>query len=427
MDAQTGFILYEKNIHDPRYPASLAKIMTALLALEQYAARLDEPITFSHNAVYSIPANSSHIAMDEGETLSMEDALYGIMLASANEVAAAMAEHIGGDIESFRALMTRRAAALGAKNTQFTNPSGLHSSDQITTAYDMAVITREALRHPKFIELISTVRHDIPPTERQPQVRELVNSNRMIQPGPHFNEHVIGGKTGFTTPAQHTLVTYAVQDGRELIVVTLEGTGNRLYTDTADLLNYAFAIPYVQSQLFRRGEYAQTIPVYGSWGRDSALYGEVRLVVSDDVYLELPLGFDISEAEHQLYTPAQLIAPIQSGQDIGRIVYSMRGIPMGDIQLRADNTVLIPAEEPEQTTGPALLPDHFEPPGPYEPSSFTLEDLVENYYLSFILPLVIFAVGLVLSVGILKAHHNRKQARQGRYSVIGSQVYRYRR
>lgn len=256
-DARTGLILYEKNIHQPRYPASIAKIMTALLALEQYGSRLYEPITFSHNAVYSIPRNSSHIAMNEGESLTMEDALYGLMLASANEVANAIAEHISGDIESFAELMTRRAAALGASNTTFRNPSGLHHPEQVTTAYDMARITREALRHPKFAEIISTLRRDIPPTERQPQIRELLNTNRMIRQGPHFHNNVIGGKPGFTTPAKHTLVTYAEKDGRSFIVVTLEGEGSRLYTDTAALLEYAFAIPYVETKVLYSNQYIQ--------------------------------------------------------------------------------------------------------------------------------------------------------------------------
>ncbi|MCL2420279.1 MAG: D-alanyl-D-alanine carboxypeptidase [Defluviitaleaceae bacterium] len=435
MDAQTGFILYEKDIHEARYPASITKIMTALLALEQYANRLYEPILFSYNAVYSIPWDSSHIAMDEGETLSMEDALYGLMLSSANEVANAMAEHLAEDIESFGTLMTRRAAALGAANTTFTNPSGLHDPDQITTAYDMAIITREAIRHPKFLELISTVRHDIPPTERQPQVRELLNSNQLIRPGRHFTETVIGGKTGFTIPAQHTLVTYAIQDDRELIVVTLQGEGAYLYTDTRALLDYAFAIPYVQTPLFHRSQYAQTAPVFSDWSRQRTQIGEVRLVMSDDVYIALPMGFDISEVEYQTYAPSQLVVPIQAGQNIGRMVYSMRGIPMGDIPLQADNTVLpvlaeaepAPATEPELAAAPITPPlSHTER---YTRSRFNLdlEELAENYYLSFLLPLAIFAAGLVVSIGIFKIHRSRKQARLGHYAVIGSQVFRYRR
>ena len=428
IDAESGFILYEKNIHEPRYPASIVKIMTALLALEQYGTRLDERVSFSRNAVYTLPPNSSHIAMNAYETLSMEDALYALMLASANEVANAIAEHISGDIASFVEMMNRRAIALGALNTQFSNPSGLHDTTQVTTAYDMALITREALHHPKFSELISTVRHDIQPTERQPQVRELLNSNRMIRTGQHFNENVIGGKPGFTTPAQHTLTTYAEKDGRSLIVVTLQGEGARLYTDTRDLLNYAFAIPYVEKQIFGGNEYAKTIPVYTDWSSRRTFVGDVRLVVPEDVYLTLPLGFDVEELEHQIVTPSRLVIPVQENDSIGRIVYSMRGISMGDIDLKAANSVLAPIEEIVEDI---ILPEHYPgityATGHYDFLTINLEELAENYYLSIILPLVIFFSGLLFSIGIFKMRRLKRQTKLGRYSVIGSQIYRYRR
>jgi len=423
MDAQTGFILYERNIHEPRYPASIVKVMTALLALEQYSTRLYEPILFSHNAVYSIPFNSSHIAMNKGETLSMEDALYAIMLSSANEVANAIAEHIGGSTESFASLMTRRANAMGAENTNFTNPSGLHDSQQVSTAYDMALITREAIRHPKFLELISSVRHDIPPTEYQPLVRELLNTNRLIRAGEHFNESVIGGKTGFTSEAQHTLITYAERDGRELIVVTLQGTGPRLYTDTTSLLEYGFAMPYERQPLFYRNQHAHTLPVYSDWSRQGTQVGNTRLIVPEDIYLSLPPGFDISEAEFQLYTPARLTVPIQAGQNIGRVVYGIRGITLGDVQLRAADTILppvvdIPEEVVEETQYAQASAEIYALP------LTNFEVLLDNYFLTIVLPLIIFIVGLVVSTLIIKVHRNRKQARLGRYSVIG---YHYKR
>ncbi|MCL2398133.1 MAG: D-alanyl-D-alanine carboxypeptidase [Defluviitaleaceae bacterium] len=426
IDAQSGFILHEKNIHTPLYPASIVKVMTALLALEQYGTRLDERISFSRNAVYTLPPNSSHIAMNAYETLSMEDALYALMLASANEVANAIAEHISGDIPSFVDMMNRRAIALGAINTQFGNPSGLHDPIQVTTAYDMALITKEALRYPKFRELISTVRHDIEPTERQPLVRELLNSNRMIRTGQHFNENVIGGKPGFTTPAQHTLVTYAEKDGRALIVVTMQGEGGRLYTDTRDLLNYAFAIPYVEQQIFSINEYAKTLPVYTNWSSQREFIGEVQLVVPEDVFLTLPLGFDVAELEQQILVPGRLVIPVQENDYIGRIVYSMRGIPMGDIELKALNAVLAPIEEPDEPIE-SYSEIVYVTGGDYEFPSFNLEELAENYYLSIILPLIIFFSGLLFSIGIFKMRRLKRQSKLGRYSVIGSHIYRYRR
>jgi len=423
VDIQTGFILYEKNMHEQHYPASITKVMTALIALEQYGTRLDEQVYFSNEAVYGIPWNSSHIAMNAGESLTMEDALYGLMLASANEVAGAIAEHIGGDMAGFATHMNRRAAALGAENTHFTNSSGLHDPAQITTAYDMALIFREAIRHPKFVELISTVRHDIPPTEFQPLYRELLNSNRMLRPGQHYSPSVVGGKTGFTNEARHTLVTYAIRGDRELLVVTLHGEGARLYTDTRDLLNYAFAIPYEQTPLFSRSQHVHTVPVYDGWNRQSTQIGEVQLLVPENVYLEIPPSFDIAEAHYQFYAPSRLTAPIQAGQNIGRVVYGIRGITMGDIQLRAANTILPPAP-PEAAEEPVA----YEELPAAEPLPVSrLDELLENYLLTVALPLIIFILGLMLSVAMLRVHHTRRQARLGRFSVIGSHVSRSRR
>ena len=422
LDAQTGFILYEKNSHNLQYPASIAKIMTALIALEQYGTRLDTPVYFSTTAVYSVPPNYSHIAMNMGETLTMEDALYAIMVSSANEVANAIAEHISGDMETFSQLMNRRARALGATNTTFTNSSGIHDPGMRTTAYDMAIIMREAMRYPKFIELISTVRHDIPPTEFQPLTRELLNSNRFLRSGQHFNESVVGGKTGFTIPAQHTLATYANRDDRRLIIITLEGAGSYLYTDTRNLMDYAFNMQYQETKLFSQGERVKEVPVYDSWGGNSTRYGEVNLRVPRDIYVNLPPGFDVSEVEHQIYAPSRLIAPIQAGQDIGRIVYTIRGITLGDVLLRAESTVLTPAV----TTPTAIYIDigTTQPPELYGNYTTVLgiQGLLDNYLLTVVLPLTIFFAGLLLSVIILRAHHSKRQAKLGHHYVIGKKI-----
>jgi len=423
IDVQNGFILYEKNSHELHYPASLAKIMTALLAIELYGGRLDEPIYFSRNAVFSIPRNSSHIAMDEGETLTMMDALYGLMLASANEVAHAIAEHISGDIATFVDLMNRRAQGLGAENTHFENPTGLHSPYQQTTAYDMALILSAALRHPLFVDLISTRRHDISPTERQPLVRELLNDNRMIQPAhQHYNERVVGGKTGFTNEAQHTLATYAVYGGRELIVVTLRCS--RPFTDTHTLLDYGFSIPYVRTTVFDKNTLDISIPVYHTEGRNRVSAGEVRLSALHDLFVSMPTGFDMSQVGSRLIAPGELRAPIQQGDLAGRLIFYMmdtRGTRLGEIELRAAHAVPIP-EIVSTIENAEHAPATFEANPAY--GEFNLSYLVSNYYLTFILPLTGF-VGVATVFIILRIRYIRKYSRSGRYSVIGSQAYRY--
>ncbi|MCL1924525.1 MAG: D-alanyl-D-alanine carboxypeptidase [Defluviitaleaceae bacterium] len=244
IDADTGIILEEHNPHEHRYPASLTKLMTALLLIEHVP--LEEEIRMSHNAMFSIPRTSSHIAMNVGETITALEALYAIMLASANDVSNAIAEHIigyGGDFfhaeQAFAALMTARARQLGAMNTNFKNAHGLHNPLQVTTAYDVSLIMRELIQHPIFNEVIGTRFTKVSPTEFQPLERPLNNTNRMIQPGYFFNPYVVGGKTGFTNEAAHTLATYA-RNGAGLIAVVLETPRFGTFTETENLISRGF-------------------------------------------------------------------------------------------------------------------------------------------------------------------------------------------
>ena len=244
IDADTGMVLEAYNQHELRYPASLTKLMTALLLLEHIP--LDEEIKMSHDAVFSIPRSSSHIAMNAGESVTALDALYAIMLASANDVSNAIAEHIigyGRDFfeteRAFAALMTARAHELGAVNTRFTNAHGLHDPLQVTTAYDISLIMRELIQHSIFREVIATPFTTVPPTPFQPLERPLNNTNRMIQPGEFFHEYVVGGKTGFTNEASHTLAIYA-RNGAGLISVVMETPRFVIFTKTASLLNQGF-------------------------------------------------------------------------------------------------------------------------------------------------------------------------------------------
>jgi len=242
MDAETGLVLYENNGFARRYPASITKVMTALLVLE-HVEDLTQTLTFSANAV-AIPDYASRMWMAEGESITVLEGLYGNMLPSGNEVARALAEFVSGNVPDFVDLMNRRAEELGAYNTRFVNPCGLPGDGQFVTAYDVALIMREAIRHPLFVEIISTPYFDIAPTQFNEEAREIRNTNRMIRPAmPEFNEYVIGGKTGFTNAAQHTLVTYARRGEFTFIITTLYAPHWRYtYADTAALIGLAYDI-----------------------------------------------------------------------------------------------------------------------------------------------------------------------------------------
>ena len=212
MDKNTGVVIYQKNPDEKKFPASTTKIMTALLVLEK-TKDLNQKIKMSHDAIYNLEPGSSHIAMNEGETLTLEQALYGLLVASANEVANALAEYVSGDIENFCKLMNQRAKELGCKNTNFLNAHGFHNENHYTSAYDLALIMRKATEFQKFNEIINTERYEIPPTEKQSQTRVLYNTDKMIHSnGKYFYKNLIGGKTGYTDEAKHTLVSYAKKD-----------------------------------------------------------------------------------------------------------------------------------------------------------------------------------------------------------------------
>ena len=239
MDMDTGTFLYSKNMDATKYPASITKIMTTLLAIEN--ASPNERVTFSEHAIWGIERNSSHIGIRIGEILSMKDCWYGMMLESANEVCLAVAEHIGGSVEGFVEMMNQKAAELGCTGTHFTNPNGLPDENHYTTAHDMALIAQASYKNKTFRQVCSTKVYKISKTNVCGEERWLGNHHKMLPERPYAYEGCTGGKTGFTTAALNTLVTYAERDGRRLVCVSLRTNGPQIYVDTASMLDYGFS------------------------------------------------------------------------------------------------------------------------------------------------------------------------------------------
>ncbi len=238
MEASTGLILYSKNMNEQYYPASITKIMTALVALEHSTP--GEIVTFSKNAVFGVDLDSSRIGIDVGEQLTMQQCLYGVLLESANEVSYAVAEHVGGgDVNVFIGMMNEKARSLGCKNTNFVNSHGLHDANHYTSPYDMALITREAMKNETFRKIFSTRTYKIPPTNIQEETRYLANHHKFILNRSY--EDCIGGKTGYTSVSRYTLVTTAKRGDMELIsVIMRDDTSEHQYSDTTKLLDYGF-------------------------------------------------------------------------------------------------------------------------------------------------------------------------------------------
>ena len=236
MDLDSGEILYAKGKKKKRAPASITKIMTAMLAIEKVP--LDTKITFT-NEVNNIEPGSTHIGIKPGETLTMEESLYGILLGSANEVSSGVAEYIGGTVQAFVDMMNERAQELGCKNTHFVNANGLYDDNHYTTARDMALIAQAAFQNKTFQNIVKTPYYIIPPTNITAEERWINNHHQMLLDGDQHYDGCLGGKTGYTVKAGNTLVTYAQRDSMRLVCVVLKGT-TEYYNDTRNLLDYGF-------------------------------------------------------------------------------------------------------------------------------------------------------------------------------------------
>lgn len=239
MDVETGTILYSKNPHDELFPASTTKLLTGLLVIEN--STMDEMVTFSQDAVWNIDRGSTHLSIDVGEQLSIEDCLYGLLLASANEVAYALAEHVGGSMDGFVEMMNARAKAIGCQNTHFANSNGLPREDHYTSAYDLALIAKECFANETFCKIASTTKYTIKPTNKQPEERPISNHHKMLPGFKYEYEGFIGGKTGYTEVARQTLVSCAERNGMRLICVVMKEEAPAQFTDTMELFDYAFS------------------------------------------------------------------------------------------------------------------------------------------------------------------------------------------
>jgi len=238
MDADTGEVLYGKNISQKMYPASITKILTGLLAME--ICHSDELISVSASAI-KIPRGYAHIALTAGDKISVGNAMYATMLASANDAANALAEHVGGTQEEFADLMNKRAEEIGTQNSNFVNASGIPSKNHYTTAYDMALITREASQNEALMCYFGASSYILPAFNTQTQETEIINYQFMLQEDKEeYSPDVIGGKIGYTGQAGHTMSTVAQRNGRTLICVVLGSTRNGKYSDTQMLLDYGF-------------------------------------------------------------------------------------------------------------------------------------------------------------------------------------------
>ncbi len=308
IDAVSGQVLIEKNAYQTNFPASITKILTLGLALEQQDRSTDylnQQVEVSYFATHSLYYNSSHVALTENEVVSFQDLLYATQIRSANDAANVLAEYLGGSVDGFAQQMNQKVAQLGLTGSHFTNPSGLPDDAHYTTAYDMAQITRWALTVPGFRELFGTTQYTMPSTNKQPQERVFNGDNLMLISGStRYYDGVIGSKQGYTTAARYTLATAAKRGDMELICIVLHCDRNEVkYDSTKALLDYCFDnfsyVNYPSASIP-----ASMVPVYGG-GADSI--GEIEVKAGQDIPLLLHNSVSLEQVTPNLLVPEKYV------------------------------------------------------------------------------------------------------------------------
>ena len=336
IEASTGTILYNKDMDQVNYPASITKIMTALLTVENCA--MDEVVTYSYYATHSIEVGSSSIGTTEGEELTVEESLYALPLMSANECGNGLAEHIAGSVEAFADMMNAKAAELGCTNTHFVNPHGLPDDNHYTTAHDMALILKAALQNEHFVRIAGTAKYNMRATNKDDEITYMTNHHYMIAPyrgvTRYLDDTVIAGKTGYTDLAMGTLVTAAERNGMTLLVVTMHTRptgvyGTPLFDDTALLLDYA-------SENFSKLNVAAnetnfSLENSGFFHTGSSIFGQYKPLIeidrNDDIIL--PNGASFSDA-----SPELIFADNEDSNLLATLKYTYYGKPIGSASIR---------------------------------------------------------------------------------------------
>ena len=385
IDADSGTVLYSKNIHNTYYPASITKILTAYIIINH--CDLDDTVTFTHSAVNTLEPGSSILGARVGDKMSVRDCLYALLLQSANEVANALAEHCSGSVEAFAELMNEEAKKLGCVDSNFANPSGLNNPNHYTSAHDMSLIAKAAFSDPTFLEIDKTLYYDVPAGQLQqyPDGWRYYMHHRMMKKNDSlYYSGIIGGKTGYTSLAGNTLVTCAERDGLKLIAVVLNGHQTH-YSDTKTLLDFGF-------ENFKSVLIADEDSTYQKIEQDLAIggisFGETtKLSVDATSAITLPKNGEFSDVTSTLDYALDETAPDSA---VARIDYMYGDRVVGQAYLEASiipgytlkevvqETLSTEASLKTEETFPEVVSPTEVPEAQEETSTFSLIDLLKK-------------------------------------------------
>ncbi len=331
IDPVTGKIFYEKNADEKMYPADLTKIMTCLLALEN--CTLDELATVTQYDIDLIPQGYKVANLQAGESMTIRDLLYAMMLPSANEVANVLANHISGGIDKFAKLMNQRATQLGCENTNFVNPSGIHNENQYSTAYDLYLIANEAMKNETFREIVKTTNYTLSSSNKYAgsdrllnNTNELINKNDRRGSDNYYYPNAIGIKTGYSDKARNCLVSAASKNNLNLICVVLGANGsdnetNESFKDTISLYNFAYD-NYGINTVIPKNKIVKNITVENA-SRDTK---DLNLIASQEITALSPNNLTADKLKPEITLNDNILAPIEAGQKLGKAVYNVDGL-----------------------------------------------------------------------------------------------------
>ena len=326
IDSKTGKILYSKDHDKKMYPASTTKILTAILAIESLS--LDEEVTASRDAVMAIPSGYSNAAIQPGEILTVQQLLEVFLVHSANEAGYILAEQISGSVSEFAELMNNKATDIGCKNTNFTNPSGLHDKNHYTTAYDLALIAQYCMKNETFRSIVSMPTCTIAPTNKYEE-RFFRNTNAMLNSkSEYYNENVIGIKTGYTGPAQNCLIAGYKKDNMELISVVLgvpayvgeKGLSGK-FVDTQTLFDYGIA-NYSYKNIASAGNVISQIEIQNATPETQKL----DLILEKNIEVFIDNSTNIETINPEIKINENITVPINANDILGTVTYTVDNI-----------------------------------------------------------------------------------------------------
>lgn len=388
IDAETGQVLYEKNAHEKLEPASTTKILTGILVLEH--ANLDEIVTVDEETVSL--TKGSHIALEPGEQLTVKDLLYALLVESANDAAYALAKHVSGSIEDFVQLMNDKAKELGALDSNFVNPNGLSVENHYSSAYDLSLIAKYAMKNETFREIVSNYTYVIPTTNKKDEERTLWSSNKLLYSNDTITvdgkvvtvkyDGITGIKTGYTPEAGNCLVASAQRDNESYIAVVLNASGKNVFIDIHKLLNFGFN-NFENVKVAFKEQFVDNVNV------DNGTIPIVAGILEEDLFSTLPNN-SLENISTKVTFNEDIKAPLKKGDVLGQVEYFYLDEHIGTVNI-------ISTLDIDEIPSPTLL-----------------DKILDKWYLVLIFVFVLFRFLTII---------NKKRKRRRRYAYYKSRSY----